>query len=142
MSQLAIKNEIEFDPTLRMYAIFRADIFNDIPDQTKYLKIASQTGHAFKMLTRGLHHNPELNDAYFADGMGTNIILKAKNLGAIERALQEAKDAGLYTTLITDEHHIIPGTAFDGNPIITCLGIGPARRDEIQHITRRFSASM
>jgi len=124
-----------------MYAIFRADIFKDIPDQTRYMKIASQTGHAFKLLTRNLRNNPELDDAYFADGMGTNIILKARNINSIERALNEATSAGLPTSLIIDEHHIIPDTAFDGSPIITALGIGPCKRSEIEHITKRFSAS-
>lgn len=125
-----------------MYAIFRADAFADLPESTRYLKIASQTGHAFKLLTRNLRHNPALDDAYFADGMGTNVILKAKNEAAILRALREAQDAGLPCVLITDENHIIPGTQFDGSEIITALGIGPACRADIHHITKRFSASL
>jgi PTH2 family peptidyl-tRNA hydrolase len=120
-----------------MYAIVRGDL------EMTPGKMAAMTGHAFKLLTRNLHNtNPALEEAYFADGMGTNVILKAKNEHAILRAYEEAQKAGLSAALIVDEHHIIPDTAFTGEPIITALGIGPATREQIQHITKRFSASL
>ena len=70
--------------------------------------------------------------------MGTNVCLKAKNLCQLQRAYEEAKAAGLSCELIIDEHHIMP-PHFDGKPIITALGIGPAKRSDINHITKRFS---
>ena len=70
--------------------------------------------------------------------MGTNVVLKAKNLSAIERAMHDAEAAGIPCALITDAGHIML-PHFDGSPIITALGIGPCRREEIEHITKRFN---
>ena len=70
--------------------------------------------------------------------MGTNVVLKSKNLRHLERAYAEAKAAGLPCVLIQDEGHIMP-PHFDGNPIITALGIGPCRRSDIKQINKRFN---
>jgi hypothetical protein len=78
-----------------MYAIFRADILKDIPDNIKYLKLASQTGHCFKILTRNLRNNPKLENEYFSDGLGTNVILRSKTADALEKAYLAAIDAGI-----------------------------------------------
>lgn len=116
-----------------MYAISRGDL------NMSAGKLAAQTGHIFKLLTRLICKNyPNLEKQYFADGSGTNVVLEAKNLNQLIRAYNEAEAAGLPCILFEDEHHVIPGTAFDGSPIITCLGIGPARRHEVDHITKRF----
>ena len=121
------------DQILRMYAILRADL------QMTNGKSASQSGHAFKLLTKNIiEDDPQLAREYFADGMGTNVVLKAKNLSAIKRAMYEAKAAGLFYALITDSGHIML-PHFDGSPIITALGIGPCRRSEIDHITKRIN---
>ena len=121
------------DTILRMYAILRGDL------QMTPGKAASQSGHAFKLLTKNiLENDPQLAREYFADGMGTNVVLKAKNLSAIERAKHYAEAAGLPYALIVDSGHIMP-PYFTGEPIITALGIGPCRRSDIEHITKRFS---
>jgi peptidyl-tRNA hydrolase len=70
--------------------------------------------------------------------MGTNVVLKSKNLSQIERAFHDAKAAGLPCVLITDEGHIMP-PHFDGSPIITALGIGPALRHDAHPITKKFN---
>lgn len=70
--------------------------------------------------------------------MGTNVVLKSKNLTQLERAFHNAKAAGLSCALITDTGHIMP-PHFDGNPIITALGIGPALRQDIHFITKKFN---
>ena len=70
--------------------------------------------------------------------MGTNVCLKAKNLFHLQRAYEEAKRAGIPCELIIDEHHIMP-PHFDGKPIVTALGMGPAQRSDIDRITKRFS---
>jgi PTH2 family peptidyl-tRNA hydrolase len=44
---------------------------------------------------------------------------------------------GIPHKLIIDSGHIMP-PHFDGNPIITALGIGPCCRDEIKNITKKF----
>lgn len=117
-----------------MYAILRADL-NMSPG-----KAASQAGHAFKLLTKQIitEHSVLAAD-YFSDGdMGTNVVLQAKNQFQLERAFQEAKAAGIPAELIIDSGHIMP-PHFDGDPIITALGIGPASRDQIKQITKRFN---
>lgn len=70
--------------------------------------------------------------------MGTNVVLKAKNLRHLELAYAEAKAAGLPCVLIQDEGHIML-PHFNGNPIITALGIGPCKRSDIQRINKRFN---
>lgn len=102
-------------------------------------KAASQSGHAFKLLTKNvLENNPYLAKEYFADGVGTNVVLKSKNLNQLERAFYKAKEAGLPCVLVEDEHHIMP-PHFDGSPIVTALGIGPVTRDQVNHITKKFN---
>lgn len=83
--------------------------------------------------------DPELLRIYQGpDFIGTQIILKAKNEAALQRAFEEAETAGLITSLITDKNHIIPGTAFDGNEIVTALGIGPCTKEQAHSITKKF----
>ena len=121
------------DPILRMYAILRGDL------EMTSGKAASQIGHAFKLLTKNiLEYDPQIACEYFADGMGTNVCLIAKNELALERAYEQAIAAGLFCELVIDEHHIMP-PHFTGEPILTAIGIGPCRRDEIHHITKRFN---
>jgi PTH2 family peptidyl-tRNA hydrolase len=77
---------------------------------------------------------------------GTKVVLAARNLDALQRAQYEARAAGIPCALITDSGHILPATfdgtdwrqPFDGSPVVTALGLGPARREEAQHITDRF----
>lgn len=116
-----------------MYAILRGDL-KMTPGKT-----ASQAGHAFKLLTKQIieDHSGLARD-YFADGFGTNVCLKSKNLNHLNRAYHEAMDAGIPCALIEDSGHIMP-PHFDGSPIITALGIGPATREQVNHITKRFN---
>ena len=105
-------------------------------------KLASQACHAAKnCVLMASRTDPELLRVYQGpDFIGTQIILKAKNEGALRRAHQLAEEAGLITSLIIDKNHVIPGTPFDGQPIVTALGIGPCTLEQAQHITKRFSA--
>jgi peptidyl-tRNA hydrolase len=105
-------------------------------------KLASQSAHAAKnCVLLASRRDPELLRVYQGpDFIGTQIILKAKNEGALQRAYREAEEAGLITSLIIDKNHIIPGTAFDGQPIVTALGIGPCTDEQARFITKRFSA--
>jgi len=70
--------------------------------------------------------------------MGTNVCLVAKNENQLIQAYDAAIAAGLNAVKIIDEHHIMP-PYFDGRPILTAIGIGPARRSQIHHITKKFS---
>jgi len=103
-------------------------------------KAIAQAGHAFTNALLAAHRlDPTLINAYQGTAnLGTKIALKAASLDHLLRAYDAAQQAGLPCALITDEHHILPPD-FTGDPIITALGIGPARRAEAHPITRRFS---
>jgi len=61
------------------------------------------------------------------------VVLKVKDEKELLKYLQEAKDAGLKTALITDAGKtvIAPGTK-------TCVGIGPDDEDKIDEITGKL----
>lgn len=99
-------------------------------------KCISQAGHAY--LGAFINANAELQSAYhaeFPEHPGTKICLSAKNLHALLKAKEQAEAAGIPTYLVTDT-----GCAnfFNGEPTITALGLGPAYRDQIKQITKRF----
>lgn len=102
-------------------------------------KLASQACHAAKnCVLLAQKTNPELLEAYQGtEFIGTQIILEAKNEDVLLRAYDAAREAGLICSLIVDKHHIMP-PYFDGNPIVTALGIGPCTREQAHQITKRF----
>lgn len=102
-------------------------------------KLASQSGHAYlNAYLQAQQQRPEAAEHYQRDGIGTKVCLKAKNQNQILQAYEAAKAQGIPCSLIIDQHHVMP-PHFTGEPIITALGIGPARKDEIRNITKRFS---
>ncbi|SRR6266496_3564403 len=99
-------------------------------------KIASQAGHAYLgAFLKCQELSPSVLAAYLTSFPGTKVCLKAKNLDALLSAQAEAESAGIPCSLITDSG--CPNF-FDGQPIITALGLGPANENQIKHITRRF----
>jgi len=102
-------------------------------------KLSAQAGHAFTdALCDALDHDPERFQSYRRDGIGgSKVTLLVKNEYALRRAYAEAIAAGLPAALITDSGHVMP-PHFDGSPIVTALGIGPCRRDECRHITKKI----
>lgn len=99
-------------------------------------KIASQAGHAY--LGAFINANAELQSAYhaeFPEHPGTKVCLAAKNLGQLLRAKEQAEEAGIPAYLVTDSG--CPNF-FNGEPTITALGLGPACKDQIKQITKRF----
>lgn len=99
-------------------------------------KIASQAGHAY--LGAFINAEKSLQADYhseFPNSPGTKVCLAAKNLAMLLRAKDEADAAGIPAYLVTDS-----GCAnfFNGEPTITALGLGPATKDQIKQITRRF----
>lgn len=118
---------------LRIYAIVRGDL------EMTTGKLASQACHAAKNCAIIAQKNdPRLLETYQGpDFIGTQIILKAKNQEAILKAYEAAKEAGLITSLIVDQHHVML-PHFTGDPIITALGIGPCTREQAHQITKRF----
>lgn len=99
-------------------------------------KQTSQAGHAY--LGAALLADPTLLAAYhkdFPQTPGTKISL-AGSLAKIIQAQTQAAQAGIPHFLVIDSgcHEF-----FGGQPTITALGLGPARRAEIDHITRKFN---
>ena len=100
-------------------------------------KIASQAGHAY--LGAAVNADPALLADYHRDfptSPGTKVCLRSKNLLAIIQAQQKAAEAGIPHFLVVDSgcHDF-----FGGQPTVTALGLGPARRSEISHITQGFN---
>jgi peptidyl-tRNA hydrolase len=99
-------------------------------------KIASQAGHAYLgAFIKCQESNPQLLAEYLKDFPGTKVCLDGKNLDALLRVQSEASTAGIPCSLITDSGC---SNFFNGQPIITAIGLGPANTNQIKHITRRF----
>lgn len=115
-----------------MYAIIRDDL------QMTAGKMASQAGHAFlDTFQQCLQDDPERAHMYSQDGHGTKVVLSIRDDKRITELYNSIQELNIPCTLIIDSGHIMP-PHFDGNPIITALGIGPARRDEIHHLTKKL----
>ena len=95
-------------------------------------KIAAQAGHAYlDSFLEAQRLRPEVI-ALYKERHGIKVCLKAKNLNQLERAFAQAKEAGLPCALITDLGY----TVFNGQPTITALGIGPAKKSEVPFLKR------
>ncbi len=86
-------------------------------------KLAAQVAHA--ALEAAWKAPQDAVRAWRAQGMG-KIVLKVADEKEMLRQLQIAKDAGFPSALITDAGHTVvePGTR-------TCVGIGPARAEQL-----------
>jgi PTH2 family peptidyl-tRNA hydrolase len=99
-------------------------------------KTASQAGHAY--LGAFVNADSDLQKEYhseFPASPGTKVCLACKSLPHLLRAEEEAKAAGIPTFRVIDSGC---ENFFGGHPIITALGLGPATKEQIKHITRRF----
>jgi len=90
-------------------------------------KIAAQTAHG--AVEAVLKSDKNVVSQWRNSGM-KKITLRVDSKEELFKFLQEAKDAGLVTGLVTDagKTEIAPGTP-------TCLGIGPDDEDKIDNIT-------
>jgi peptidyl-tRNA hydrolase len=100
-------------------------------------KIASQAGHAY--LGAFLHCKDSISIAEYHRGFptspGTKVCLQVSNLDQLLRAELLAQEAGLSFYRVVDSGC---SNFYNGEPTITALGIGPATKSQIKHITRRF----
>lgn len=102
-------------------------------------KLASQAVHAGRLsllhfLKNNLHRIDEFIDANVC---GSVVTVRAKKLAALQRAFAQAKEAGLPAAMFTDSGHVLL-PHFDGSPVISALAIGPAPRETIRPITKKF----
>jgi peptidyl-tRNA hydrolase len=100
-------------------------------------KLASQAGHAF--LGAFLQcPDPQRLNAYhrsFPESPGTKVCLAARNLDQLLRAEDAARLAGLPVFRVVDSGC---QNFFAGHPVITAVGFGPAKRDEVHHFTKKL----
>lgn len=95
-------------------------------------KTASQAGHAY--LGSFLQASPDVQAEYHANGIGTKVCLMGR-LSRLLRYHEQAKAEGAPCFLVVDSG--CPDF-FGGEPTVTALGIGPATKEQVQHITGRF----
>lgn len=119
----------ERDPDpYRLYAIVRTDLAMAAG------KIAAQSGHAFlDSFLKASEQRPDTIQAY-KQNHGIKVVLGCPSLKHLMRAYHEALDKGIPCELITDLGY----TQFNNIPTITALGLGPARRSEVDTINRNF----
>ncbi len=100
-------------------------------------KTASQAGHAYVGAFISCQDSALIAEYHkeLPASPGTKVCLVAKNLDAIMRAKEQAELSGIPHFLVVDSG--CPNF-FDGKPTITALGLGPAKKHEIKHITKRF----
>nr|WP_273456355.1 aminoacyl-tRNA hydrolase [Nevskia ramosa] len=103
-------------------------------------KLAAQASHAHaqSLIAYLLRHPEHLSHFHDLGVSGTRIVLLAPHENALLRAYDQARQLDLPCALFRDSGHILP-PHFTGEPIITALGLGPAPRDALRPITRRFS---
>ena len=125
----------DFSPDWRainMYAIIREDLSMDAG------KRASQIGHAFvDAYDAAKLENPDIASLYKGSGHGTKVCMFAKNLNQLLKGYRECRALKIPCALIIDRKHVLP-PHFNGDPIITAIGIGPAYKDVVAHITKLY----
>jgi PTH2 family peptidyl-tRNA hydrolase len=108
---------------MKLYAIVRKDLH--MPTG----KLAAQAGHAFlNSYLECVQLNPRRARLYQKGGLGTKVTLEG-SVTDIRALVKLAKANGWPHSLIIDSGHVMP-PHFDGNPIMTALGIGPLTREE------------
>ncbi|MGY8607445.1 peptidyl-tRNA hydrolase [Gluconobacter cerinus] len=102
-------------------------------------KLASQASHASRLsLLHFIRDNPHrLAEFIDSNVAGSMVVLRAKNLAALEKAHLQATNAGLPTAMFTDSGHVLL-PHFDGSPVTTAVAIGPARREDMRPMTKKF----
>jgi PTH2 family peptidyl-tRNA hydrolase len=95
-------------------------------------KLAVQAMHAVCGLVAQAVDDPDIR-SYLADAAQAKIVKAVASAGHLERAVAEARTAGLRATLVTDAGR----TVFDG-PTLTVGAIGPCRRDQLPRFVDRL----
>ncbi len=102
-------------------------------------KLSAQTGHAFtNTLLFAQEHYPDTYKEYLTHKItGSKVSLKAKNANQLIKAYETCLEHGIPATLVVDENHVMP-PHFTGDPVITALGIGPCKPEDVKFITKKF----
>lgn len=102
-------------------------------------KLASQASHASRLsLLQFIKQHPHRLDEFITNNVaGSMIVVKCKNLTQLEKAFEQAKEYGFPCAMFTDSGHVLP-PHFDGSPVTTALAIGPATKESMRPITKKF----
>src|SRR6185369_11144474 len=109
-----------------MYAVLRTDL------QMTAGKAASQAGHAF--LEAYQSATAQAQRAYNDDG-GTKIVLTVPDERELCDLFYKAKMARLPCSMVVEQDHVMP-PHFNGQPIVTAVGIGPMERSAARALTK------
>jgi PTH2 family peptidyl-tRNA hydrolase len=102
-------------------------------------KLSAQTGHAYSdSLAVAAETHPELYKNYRNHELGgSKVTLKSKKKNHLIKAYNQALAEGIPCAIVVDREHVLLPD-FNGEPIITALGIGPCTKEQIKHITKKF----
>lgn len=102
-------------------------------------KIASQAGHAYLgAYLQAAQYSPQVAADYCSEhpeSPGTKVCLRA-SASQLMKAHDAARAAGLPTFLVVDSGC---ENFFDGNPIVTALGIGPVTSGQLPAAVRKLN---
>ncbi|CAH7386277.1 Peptidyl-tRNA hydrolase, archaeal type [Vibrio chagasii] len=102
-------------------------------------KLSAQAGHAYEQsMVSAMRSFPNLANSYIDNAGGSKVSLFAKNSNALVKAYNQAMSLGVPCSIVVDQGHILP-PFFNGEPIITALGIGPIAKSQVASITKRFN---
>ena len=101
-------------------------------------KVAAMASHCARLsLLEYIKINPEMVDEFInAGACGSLVVLKCKNEEILLSLYEKAKDS-FPCSKFTDSGHI-HGKDFDGNPILTGIAIGPALKEDMRQLTKKF----
>lgn len=104
-------------------------------------KMSSQVAHASRLsLLHFIRNNPDrLNEFVENNVAGSMVVVKCKNLSQLTKAFEDAKKAGFPCAMFTDSGHVML-PHFDGSPVTTAVAIGPATKEEMRSITKKFQS--
>jgi peptidyl-tRNA hydrolase len=101
-------------------------------------KIGAQAGHAFlDAALLSIQERPAIW-ADYKQNHGIKVLMRTRSLAHLERAYEEARANGIPAVLVTDLGYFGVAEGLEGKATITALGLGPARRSEINGILKRF----
>lgn len=93
-------------------------------------KMAAQVAHAaVSCALKAKAKKPKLFNDWLSEGQ-RKIVVRVDDLKALEEIMRKASSEGLIAEMIIDAGltEVPPGT-------VTCVGIGPARADEVDRVT-------
>lgn len=127
-------NDYDKKSHLYAYALVRKDL--KMPSG----KLSAQAGHAYTdTLKKSLEEDPERFHKYFDPDLGgSKVTLSVKNENQLINTYNKIRETGVPCSIVVDKNHVLP-PYFDGNPIITALGIGPCTKDEVCSILKKFN---